>query len=276
MDICHPVHQLLDARTRQLFTTLTQTIATHIDPWRSYLQATSTAPPPGLASPSTSYRDAIESAITIATEDLVDIYTTFISSHIQPLAHTEHGKHFAVSPTGLLRYTPHATQTHPRRISSRDLLDISPDIIQLDSLVGNLIEAHGRILQEGIWQISHKHQQQWHKDLQALGQMHQLSSADHHLTSTGPRTHAPKPRPNAPNPAKKPLKTPRPQPPQSPAYLITPSNAPATQESMDLTRSAYSAHDTTDPSITPMHTMLQSQAYRLPPQRVPIRGRHSD
>ena len=55
-------------------------------------------PPPGLASPSTSYRDAIESAITTATEDLVDIYTTFISSHIQPLAHVEHGKHFAVSP----------------------------------------------------------------------------------------------------------------------------------------------------------------------------------
>ena len=130
---------------------------------------------------------------------------------------------------------------------------------------GNLIEAHGRILQEGIWQITHKHQQQWHNDLQALGQTHQLPSTDHHPTSTGPRTHAPKPRPNAPNLAKKPLKTPRPQPPQSPAYLITPSNAPSTQGSMDLTRSAYSAHDTTDPTITPMHTMLQYQAYRLPP-----------
>ena len=34
---------------------------------------------------------------------------------------------------------------------------------------------------------------------------------------------------------------------------------------MDLTRSAYSAHDTTDPTITPMHTMLQYQAYRLFP-----------
>ena len=127
MDICHPVHQLLDARTRQLFTTLEQTIATHIDPWRSYLRDTSTAPPPpGLTPPCTSYRDAIDSAITTATEDLVDIYTTFISSHIQPLAHVEHGRHFAVSPTGLLRYTPHATQQHPRRINSRDLLDISP------------------------------------------------------------------------------------------------------------------------------------------------------
>ena len=34
---------------------------------------------------------------------------------------------------------------------------------------------------------------------------------------------------------------------------------------MDLTRSAYSAHVTTDPTITPMHTLLQYQAYRLPP-----------
>ena len=114
MDICHPVHQLLDARTRQLFTTLEQTISTHIDPWRGYLRDTSTAPPPpGLTPPSTSYRDAIDSAITTTTEDLVDIYTTFISSHIQPLAHVEHGKHFAVSPrdSSATLHTP-PTNTH--------------------------------------------------------------------------------------------------------------------------------------------------------------------
>ena len=101
----------------------------------------------------------MESLLTTA-DDIADIYMTFISAHVQPLAHIEHGKHFAVSPTGLLRYTPHATHQHPRRITSRDLLDISPDIIQLDSLVGNLIEARGRILQDGIWNLTHRHQQQ--------------------------------------------------------------------------------------------------------------------
>jgi hypothetical protein len=94
---------------------------------------------------------------------------TFISAHVQPLAHTEHGKHFTVSPAGLLRYTPHFTHKHPRHITSRDLLDISPDIIQLDSLVGNLVDAYGRLLQDGIWYLTNQHQLQWQADLQALG-----------------------------------------------------------------------------------------------------------
>ena len=82
-----------------------------------------------------------------------------------------------------------------------------------------------------------------------------------------PQVRAPKPRnpvPTHPTLPRNPFKKPAPAP-QSPAYLITPSNAPSTQGSLDLTRSAYSAHDTTDPTITPMHTMLQYQAYRLPP-----------
>ena len=91
----------------------------------------------------------------------------------------------------------------------------------------------------------------------------------HQPTSTRtPQGCAPKP----PNPApthqtstRNLSKPPAPSPPQSPAYLITPSNAQSTQGSLDLTRSAYSAHDTTDPTVTPMHTMLQYQAYRLPP-----------
>jgi hypothetical protein len=85
---------------------------------------------------------------------------TFISVYIRPLAHTQHGKHFTVSPAGLLRYTPHSTQQHPRRITSRDLLDISPDRIQLDTLVGNLIDAHGRLLLDGIWYLTQQHQLQ--------------------------------------------------------------------------------------------------------------------
>jgi hypothetical protein len=81
----------------------------------------------------------------------------------------------------------------------------------------------------------------------------------------GPRTQAPKPRQPAPKPDKKSPKTPRHQLPQSPAYLITSSNVQPTQGSLELTRGAFSPHDAADPNVTPMHTMLQYQAYRLPP-----------
>jgi hypothetical protein len=102
-------------------------------------------------------------------------------------------------PTGLLRYTLHAIQKHPRRITSRDLLGISPDIIQLDSLNGNLIEAHGHIIQDGIWHLTHRHQQQWRTDLQALGQRDHSTTTpaippdNHHEMTLGPRTQAPNP-----------------------------------------------------------------------------------
>ena len=75
----------------------------------------------------------------------------------------------------------------------------------------------------------------------------------------------PCPRTQAPKPNKKPTKTPRPKIPQSPAYVITSSNAQPTQGSLGLARGAYYIHDATDPTVTPMHTMLQYQMYRLPP-----------
>ena len=67
---------------------------------------------------------------------------TFINTYIQPQAHREHGKHFTVSLQGSLRYNPHHTQQHPRRITSKDLIDISPDIYQLDTIANNLVEEH--------------------------------------------------------------------------------------------------------------------------------------
>jgi hypothetical protein len=149
-ELCQPAHNLLDARANQLFTDLENAIQTHIDPWRSHLWDTNPTPQPGQSPPNQRYGEAIEEIVTNATEDIGDIFMTFISAHVQPLAHTQHGKHFTISPAGLLRYTPHSTQKHPRRITSRDLLDISPDIIQLDTLVGNLIDAHGRLLLDGI------------------------------------------------------------------------------------------------------------------------------
>jgi hypothetical protein len=62
-------------------------------PWRNNIQDTSTNPPP----PNHHYDNAIKSILTIATEDIGDIYMTFISVHVQPLAHIKHWKHFTVS-----------------------------------------------------------------------------------------------------------------------------------------------------------------------------------
>ena len=71
VDLCHPAHHLLDARTRQLFMDLEQTIETHIDPWRSYLWDTlSGPPPPGLQPPNQRYGEAMESLLTTATDDI--------------------------------------------------------------------------------------------------------------------------------------------------------------------------------------------------------------
>ena len=209
---------------------------------------------------------------------------TFISAHVQPLAHTQHGKHFTISPAGLLRYTPHSTQKHPRRIASRDLLDISPDIIQLDTLVGNLIDAHGRLLLDGIWYLTQQHQLQWHTDLQILGRdalpttepstptttltQHNSNSnptPTDHATPPGPRTQAPKPRPNVTQPKNKPTKHPQAMTPPPPTYLISADRGQPAPGSIELTRGAFSTQDATDPTITPMHTMLQYHAYHLPP-----------
>ena len=83
---------------------------------------------------------------------------TFINTHIQLQAHREHGKHFTVSLQGSLRYNPHHTQQHPRRITSKDLIDVRPDIHQLDTIASNLVEEHCKQIHEGIWILTHKHQ----------------------------------------------------------------------------------------------------------------------
>jgi hypothetical protein len=116
-ELCQPAHQLFDIRTRQLFADLETAIQTHMDPWRSYLWDTNTSPPLGLTPPNQRYGEAMEYIITTATEDFGDIFMTFISAHVQPLAHTEHGKHFTVSPAGLLRYTPHPPTSPPHHQS---------------------------------------------------------------------------------------------------------------------------------------------------------------
>jgi hypothetical protein len=48
----------------------------------------------------------LEAIIATASQDLAEIYMTFINTYIQPLAHKEHSKHFTVSLQGSLRYNP--------------------------------------------------------------------------------------------------------------------------------------------------------------------------
>jgi hypothetical protein len=57
--------------------------------------------------------EAIEGIITTATEDFGDIFMIFISAHVQPLAHTEHGKNFTVSH---LRVSSDIPRTPPTNI----------------------------------------------------------------------------------------------------------------------------------------------------------------
>ena len=85
-----------------------------------------------------------------------------------------------------------------RRITSKDLIDISPDIHQLDTIVSNLVEEHCKQIHEGIWILTHKHQQQWCADLIALGPRNTSSPLNATATLI-PTQLAPKPKPRAEN-----------------------------------------------------------------------------
>jgi hypothetical protein len=129
LDITQPLRHLTDLRTRRLQLNITEATEAHLDPWRCYLWSQQTEPIPPNAIPLTHRHDTNIDAITsTASQDLAEIHMTHINTYIQPQAHREHGKHFTVSLQGALRYNPHTTHKHPHRLTSRDLLDISPDI----------------------------------------------------------------------------------------------------------------------------------------------------